>query len=94
MVKHIVMWKLNETCDKKQASGEIKTALEGLMGKIPGMRACRVSPAYKGTYDLVLETELTQRRIRMPIRSTRSTLNGKKIVHSYIIDRAFADFKI
>lgn len=36
MVKHIVMWKLNETCDKKQASGEIKTALEGLMGKIPG----------------------------------------------------------
>ncbi len=37
MVKHIILWKLKEehnTADVKQA---IKTELEGLLGKIPGL---------------------------------------------------------
>lgn len=94
MVKHVVMWKLNEGCDKQKAAGEIKAALEGLMGKIPGMQFCRVSPAYQGTYDLVLETEFDTEADQDAYQVNPLHLECKKIVHSYIIDRAFADFEI
>lgn len=38
MVKHYIIWKLNDDLqDKKQRAAEIKTALEGLVGKIDGL---------------------------------------------------------
>lgn len=94
MIKHIVMWKLREDCDKAQAASEIKTALEGLNGKIPGLVSCRVSPAYKGTFDLVLETEFESAADQDAYQVNPLHLAGKKIVHSYITDRAFADFNL
>ena len=94
MIKHLVMWKLSDSCDKQAASQEIKTALEGLMGKIPGMTACRVSPAYKGTYDLVLETEFETEADQDAYQVNPLHLACKKIVHSYAAERGFADFQI
>ena len=94
MVKHIVMWKLREDCDKKAASAEIKAALEGLDGKIPGLRFCRVTPAYKGTYDLVLETEFDTAADQDAYQVNPLHLACKKIVHTYAAERGFADFEI
>lgn len=37
MVKHIILWKLKEECDTDSVKQGIKTGLEGLMGKIPGL---------------------------------------------------------
>lgn len=37
MVKHMIIWKLKEDVDKESVSADIKTALEGLVGKIEGL---------------------------------------------------------
>ena len=94
MVKHIVMWELRADCDKTAAAAEIKAALEGLVGKVPGLTFCRVSPAYKGSFDLVLETEFESEAAQDAYQVNPLHLACKKIVHSYIVNRVFADFEI
>ena len=37
MVKHMIIWKLKEDVDKEAVAKDIKTALEGLVGKIDGL---------------------------------------------------------
>ncbi len=38
MVKHMIIWKFKETVfDKAEKAAEIKSALEGLLGKIEGL---------------------------------------------------------
>lgn len=40
MVKHVILWTLKEECsdsEKETIKAEIKTGLEGLAGKIPGL---------------------------------------------------------
>ena len=37
MVKHIILWKLNDEDNTDEVKGRIKSGLEGLMGKIPGL---------------------------------------------------------
>jgi hypothetical protein len=38
MVKHIIIWKLREGIDKKAQAALIKSELEGLVGRIDGLR--------------------------------------------------------
>lgn len=92
MVKHIVMWKLSDSCDKQAAGAEIKAALEGLNGKIPGMNYCRVSPTYKGTYDLVLESEFETAEDEAAYQDNPLHVACKKIVAQYAVERGAADF--
>ena len=37
MVKHIIVWKLKDDIDKESVKKQIKTELEGLVGKIDGL---------------------------------------------------------
>ena len=37
MVKHIILWKLKDEDNTDEVKGRIKSGLEGLMGKIPGL---------------------------------------------------------
>ena len=37
MVKHIIIWKLKPEFDTPERKAEIKSALEGLVGEIPGL---------------------------------------------------------
>lgn len=37
MVKHMIIWKLKEDIDKESVAKDIKSALEGLVGKIEGL---------------------------------------------------------
>ena len=37
MVKHIILWKLNDQDNTVEVKERIKSGLEGLMGKIPGL---------------------------------------------------------
>lgn len=44
MVKHIILWTLKDFSDaeKKQIKSDIKTSLEGLSGRIPGLLEIKV----------------------------------------------------
>ncbi len=94
MVKHIVMWKLNDSCDKQAAIAEIKAALEDLNGKIPGMNFCRVYPTYKGTHDLILESEFVSAADEAAYQDNPLHVACKKVVAQYAVDRGAADYEI
>ncbi|GAV20492.1 stress responsive A/B Barrel Domain protein [Mariprofundus micogutta] len=60
MVKHIVMWKLRDKAD----AAEIKTRLEALAGKIPGLIRIEVGIDFLETEqsaDVVLYSELADK---------------------------------
>ena len=42
MVKHIILWKLKEEYNNEDIKNGIKTGLEGLRGKIPGLLEIKV----------------------------------------------------
>lgn len=62
MVKHIILWKLNENLsdtEKKEVSEKIKKGLEGLLGKIDGLNMIkvRIDKLDTSTCDLMLDSE-------------------------------------
>ena len=42
MVKHIILWKLKDECNTDEIKNGIKTALEGLLGVVPGLLEIKV----------------------------------------------------
>ena len=62
MVKHMIVWKLkDEIEDKAKKALEIKTALEGLLGKIDGLTKMEIIinklPSSSG--DIMMDSEFT-----------------------------------
>ena len=68
MIKHIVMWKLKDQAHgktKKDNVSAIKTMLEDLNGKIPGMISLEVGMDFSATdnsADIVLYSEFKDRK--------------------------------
>lgn len=61
MVKHIILWNIDDKYsvdEKEKIKSEIKTKLEGLMGKIDGMVDIRVNirPLPSSNIDLMLDS--------------------------------------
>lgn len=42
MVKHIILWKLKDECNTAEVKKGIKTALESLLGVVPGLLEIKV----------------------------------------------------
>lgn len=64
MVKHIILWTLKEEFskeEKEKIKAEIKTSLEGLMGKIPGLLEIKVhtNGLASSNTDLMLNSSFT-----------------------------------
>lgn len=62
MIKHIVAWRLIEEKDKSASAAEIKTLLEDLRGKIPGLLHIEVGTNVvhdANAADVVLYSEFT-----------------------------------
>ncbi len=64
MVKHLILWKLKDeltTEEKQKIKGEIKTGLEGLQGKIPGLVEIKVQieGLESSNADLMLDSTFT-----------------------------------
>ena len=64
MVKHVIIWTLKSEysdSEKRAAAEKIKSGLEGLAGRIPGMTSVKVNidllPSSTG--DVMLDTEFT-----------------------------------
>ena len=61
MVKHVIIWKLKSGYSDEEISGikkNIKEGLEGLAGKIPGLKAINVytEPLASSNCDLILDS--------------------------------------
>jgi len=64
MVKHIVMWRLRESASKRSDAETIKTLLEGLAGRIPGLLKIEVGINFiddANAADVVLYSEFADR---------------------------------
>ena len=64
MVKHLILWKLKDeltTEEKQKIKEEIKTGLEGLQGKIPGLAEIKVQieGLESSNADLMLDSTFT-----------------------------------
>lgn len=42
MVKHMIIWKLKDGVDKNKVASDIKFSLEGLVGKIDGLKEMHI----------------------------------------------------
>ncbi len=60
MVKHVILWTLKEDCDKLQVKREMKIALEGLVGVVPGLIEMKIEiqPLASSNADVMLYSVL------------------------------------
>lgn len=59
MIRHVVVWKLKPGIDRAAALEEIRVALEGLVGVVPGLQSLvvRADTGVDGNWDAVLLSE-------------------------------------
>ncbi len=59
MVKHIILWTLKEECNQEQVKKQMKAALEGLVGVVPGLLKMRIeiNPLASSNADVMLYSE-------------------------------------
>ncbi len=60
MVKHIILWNLKEECNVDEVKAEMKRALEGLVGVVPGLvkMQIEIQPLPSSNVDVMLYSEL------------------------------------
>lgn len=93
MVKHIVMWKLREKSD----AATIKTALEALSGKIPGLVAIEVGIDFlqsEQSADLVLTTTHTDRAALASYQAHPEHMAVVPMVRAAAIARTVVDYEM
>jgi hypothetical protein len=105
MIKHIVMWKLRDAAGAADAEGgtkaenalKVKASLEGLNGKIKGMRLLEVginindSPA---AYDVVLYSEFATRDDLEAYQQHPEHLKAGDFIGKVRLDRKVIDYEI
>ncbi len=59
MVKHIILWTLKEECNQEQVKTQMKAALEGLVGVVPGLLTMKIeiNPLDSSNADVMLYSE-------------------------------------
>ena len=94
MVTHIVMWNLKEE-NKEENALNIKRALEGLNGRIPGMLKLTVNRGYneKG-FDLCLYSEFETREDVLNYRDNPLHVACQAIVHAAMSERVVCDYEV
>ena len=92
MIRHIVMYCIREDCDKAAAIEEIRVALEGLVGVVPGLKAMKIRPTVGGHYDYILYSVFDSEDALAGYKMHPAHLAVKPIVHGYITQRVAGDF--
>ena len=93
MVKHIVMYTLKEGVEKDEAVALIRSVLEPLVGKIPGLKHLEVRPAYQGMdYALYSEFESKQALAEYAVHPLH--IEAKGHFHHLLATRVSADYEI
>jgi quinol monooxygenase YgiN len=95
MVKHIVMWRLREQASKADDAQQIKSLLEGLGGKIPGLLKIEVGVNFiedANASDVVLYSEFVDRTALETYQSHPLHLAVVPEVKARAIERRSADY--
>lgn len=97
MIKHLVMWNLKDRAaggDKAANIAIMKERLEGLMGKIEGLRFLQVGPGVTDNgWDVCLYSEFDDLEALKFYRNHPLHLDVQKFVHEVICERASCDFE-
>ena len=89
MIKHIVLWELE---DKTQADANAAKMKERLVGQTPGLLSAHVSRSFAG-YDVALIAELESREALEAYQNFPPHVEIKKWVGSIAKNRTFCDFE-
>ncbi len=68
MVKHIVVYKLKDGVDKVEAAGIAASAVEPLVGRIPGLLFMQIRPCYQGMEIMRCTPNLRAERLWRPMQ--------------------------
>lgn len=93
MVKHIVLYTLNEGVEHSQAVALIRAALEPLRGSIPGLLHLEVREAFQGM-DYALYSEFESREALALYATHPLHLAAKEKFHHLIATRVAADYEV
>ena len=93
MVKHIVMYTLKEGVEKKEAVELIRSVLEPLVGKIPGLLHLEVRQAFNGL-DYALYSEFESQEMLSAYAVHPLHLEAKEHFHHLLATRYAADYEV
>ena len=93
MVKHIVMYTLKEGVDKKEAVELIRSVLEPLVGKIPGLLHMEIRRAFNGM-DYALYSEFESREALTNYASHPLHQEAKTHFFHFLDSRVAADYDV
>lgn len=93
MVKHIVLYTLREDLNKAEAVKFIASALEPLVGKIPGLKHLEVRQAFGGM-DYALYSEFESRQALADYAAHPLHLAAKEQFFHMIQSRVAADYDL
>ena len=92
MVKHIVVYTLKEGVEKDAAVELIRSVLEPLVGKIPGLNHLEVRRTYQGDMDYALYSEFESREALTQYRDHPLHLEAKSHFSHLLATRISADY--
>ena len=92
MVKHIVLYTLKEGVDKEEAVKLIGSALEPLVGRIPGLLHMEIRQAFQGM-DYALYSEFASREDLVAYASHPLHLEAKEHFWHLLESRVVADYE-
>lgn len=98
MVKHIIIWTLKKDfsdAEKREAAQKIKSGLEGLSGKIPGMTEVKVNIDLltSSSGDVMLDTTFVDEDALKAYQVNPDHLAVAAYVRSVVSDRKCVDFE-
>ncbi len=93
MVKHIVLYTLKEDVNKAEAVQIIRSVLEPLVGKIPGLLHLEIRQAFNGV-DYALYSEFESREALQNYTKHPLHLEAKTHFHHFIGTRVAADYDL
>ena len=92
MIKHIVLYTLKEGVNKEEAVEIIRSQLEPLVGKIPGLLHMEIRRAFSGM-DYALYSEFESKEDLANYRENPLHLAAKKHFAHFLDKRVAADYE-
>lgn len=93
MLKHIVLYTLKEDVNKAEAVQIIRSVLEPLVGKIPGLLHLEIRQAFNGV-DYALYSKFESREALQNYTKHPLHLEAKTHFHHFIGTRVAADYDL
>ena len=93
MVKHIVLYTLKEGVEKAEAVEVIRSVLEPLVGKIPGLLHLEIRQAFNGM-DYALYSEFESRQALADYTKHPLHLEAKEHFWHFLDTRVAADYDL